>query len=872
MGRFAFAASLLASAPALWGEPSPNVLTYDRPATEWSREALPIGNGRLGAMPYGGVADERILLNEDSLWTGGANDNLNYITVGDRPDIFGAYQAVGDLHIVTGPQGPTYAGTAAGQPAAVGGEQSIDASHDGNVDTKWCFENHGKPTTWVCALPVSRVVTSYALTSAEDVPERDPRHWTFEGSQDGHAWRTLDTQALPGPFAHRHERRDFTLENGTAYKWYRFVFAPNPGVPHFQVAEISLNGVESPPPLPVSNYQRSLDIDHAIARVQYELNGVHYTRSVFSTAVDHVTVVRLEADRPGAYTGAVSFADAHGNPSASKRDAIECVGKFTNGLSFKTLIRVVPEGGTLSAVDDGQRFEKCDALTLVVDTRTNYVEDASRNWIGEPPSPRVEAEVDAAVRKGYAALLADHTADFKRYFDRVTLDVGSTAPAIVALPTDQRLNRYRAGGADPQLESTLFQYGRYLLISSSRSDLPANLQGLWNGSNDPPWAADYHTDINIQMNYWQFGVANLFEMHEPLLRFIKEQAGPARTAMLAAKKKFPGAPRGWTAAMSQSPRGANGWNWNIPSSAWYMMDVWEQYAFTGDKEYLRTYAYPALKQVCEFWQDMLVTLPDGTVTTPPSWSPEHGPGNQLGVVHDLQMVRELFTHTVAAADALGIDRGYRDTIASLKDRLAPNKIGSWGQLMEWQTEMPALEKSGHRHTSHLFSVYPGSDISVTLTPDLARAAQVSLLMRSTAKGDSFQSWTWPWRAALWARLRDGEHAHQMVRGELTNNAFPNLLTFASDVYQIDGDLGMPAAMGEMLLQSHAGEIHLLPALPKAWPTGSVHGLRARGGFTVDIRWENGRVTEYHVRSARPTQVTLRVNEEVKTVTSEADDR
>ena len=335
--------------------------------------------------------------------------------------------------------------------------------------------------------------------------------------------------------------------------------------------------------------------------------------------------------------------------------------------------------------------------------------------------------------------------------------------------------------------------------------------------------------------------------------------------------------RGWTARTSHNIFGGHGWQWNIPASAWYAQHVFEHWAFTQEKDYLAKTAYPVIKEVCQYWEDRLKRPPDGTLVAPDGWSPEHGP-REDGVMHDQQLIWDLFENYLDAARALGVDADYQARIADMQARLAPNKIGKWGQLQEWQADRDQPNDT-HRHTSHLFAVYPGRQISLARTPDLARAAVVSLKARSndrgekpfgvdTTVGDGRRSWTWPWRCAMWARLGEGERAGIMVRGLLTHNTLPNLFC-NHPPFQMDGNFGITGAVAEMLLQSHAGEIAIIPAIPKQWAAaGSFKGLKARGNFTVDAAWKDGKVTHYRIRSKDSREATVRINGEAKIVKAE----
>ncbi len=844
------------------------MLRYDRPATNWERERLPIGNGRLGAMLDGGIGVDRIQFNEESLWTGDANPSGGYEYGVDKPGTFGSYRNFGEVTVALGSVAPEITRAFPVDPWAKGAGVARESAggdfahaNDGDPATKWCVERAANAVVWQVELPEPRPISGYALTSANDVPDRDPSDWVLEGSTDGANWTVLDRQAKLAPFERRLQRREFPLASGgAAYRLYRLTFQPrNPT--HFQVAEIELAGLDlRPAPTAPEGYARTL-------RLQ---GGVHATlvpgqsrREAFASKPAEVVVVQYVGARP--LSGKVELALANGDGSArAAGDTLRAGGAFTNGLEYAAGVRVLlPRGGQVRAEGAGLRFTAAPEVVVLLAARTNYVMDPAKAFKGSDPRPRVEADLEAAARKPYDSLLAEHMAEHAPWMRRVSIDWGSTEPDVALLPTDQRLARYAKGGDDADLEETLFQYGRYLLLASSRPGcLPANLQGIWNASNQPPWASDYHNNINVQMNYWLAGPANLPECQLPLIDWMISQVPGCRAATRADAKRFGPNPRGWTVRTSQNIWGGNGWEWNLPGNAWLVQHAWEQYAFTQDKAFLRDKAYPLLKEVSEFWVDHLKALPDGTLVVPMGWSPEHGP-REDGVAHDQQLVWDLFQNTIEASEALGVDADFRAELKAKQARLLGPQIGRWGQLMEWKVDRDD-PKDAHRHTSHLFAVHPGRQITREQTPTLAKAAAVSLAARGS-NGDSRRSWTWAWRCGLWARLGEAERSADMIRGLLTHNTLPNL--FANHPpFQLDGNFGITAGICEMLVQSHAGEIVLLPALPKDWSQGHAAGLRARGGIVVErMSWKEGRLGFAALRSSDDRTVRVRVNGELREV-------
>ncbi|MDO4527371.1 MAG: glycoside hydrolase N-terminal domain-containing protein, partial [bacterium] len=567
---------------------------------------------------------------------------------------------------------------------------------------------------------------------------------------------------------------------------------------------------------------------------------------------------------------------------------------LANGISCEARVCIQQTGGTLRQEGETLVLQDATTCTLIVAIETNYQMDATTGFRGESPATRIEHRLNAIKKQSVECLKARHQADYKALYNRLQLDLGASPETAQKQPTYQRLAAYRKGDGphDVGLEETLFNFGRYLMICTSRpGSLPAGLQGIWNNMTQAPWGNDYHSNINFQMVYWLAETGNLSDCHLAMLDYLNAMREPFRANTrdyLSAIGEPPETPAGeWLVYTSHNPFGGGGWQVNLPGAAWYGLHFWEHYAFTQDKDYLRQQAYPIMKELCAYWMKHLkplgkggvgfqsnyqpvdvtrypelLRLPEGLLVVPNGWSPEHGPRGEDGVAHDQQIVSELFLKTINAAEILDVDHAWVETLKTLQQRLLPSQIGRQGNLMEWMIDRDP--STDHRHTSHLFAVFPGSTINMETTPTLANAARRSLELRKTT-GDSRRSWAWTWRSMLWARLHEGDKAHAMLQGLITHNMLDNLFTTHHLPLQIDGNYGIAAAMLEMLVQSHTGTIELLPARPAAWPSGSVKGLKARGNIEVEMQWHNGEVTHWRLSSPHRQTVTVKVNNTYHTV-------
>lgn len=770
IAAFCLISILAAGVPA---DPS-TAMWYDQPARHFT-ESLPLGNGRIGLMVFGAVDQDRIVLNEESLWSGSpAQDN--------RPN---AYERLPEIR---------------------------------------------------------RLLQQGRYVEAEQLVNET---FTCQGKGSGHG------SGANVPFGCYQVLGNLRLDFGTD-------------------------------PNAVTEYRRELDLRSAVARLSYKANGVVFLREYFVSVPDQVAVVRLSADQENAiHLRATLDRSERATARAVDEHTLLMTGRLSDGqggdgVHYAARLRILSKGGRVTAQGDKLQVSGASEVLLLIAAETNYRGNVPRRRQVEDPAVKTDQVISSALVKPYAKLLSDHIAEYAGYFDRVslTLDDGSDRSRTAAeLPTDKRLAAFGQGGTDPALAALYFNYARYLLISSSRpGTLPANLQGLWAEEIQTPWNGDYHLDINVQMNYWIAEVAALGDCHRPLLELIASLQEPgSRTARAYYNAD------GWVAHVITNvwgftaPGEQASWGATTSGSAWLCGHLWEHYAFDPNQDYLR-WAYPIMKGSAQFYLDMLVEEPrHGWLVTAPSNSPENAfrtPDGKIahvcmGPTVDMQLLRELFGHCIMAGEILDTDRTFRTMLAKKRARLAPNQIGPDGRLQEWLEPYDEPEPH-HRHVSHMYGLYPYHELTPQSDPELAAAAEKSLKRRGS-KGDV--GWSNAWKTALWARLQNSAQAYDYLHRLISVNAFPNLFNacYPGSIFQIDGNFGGAAGIAEILLQSHSDQIHLLPALPKAWPNGYVKGLCARGGFRIDMEWETGelrtaRLWSKHgracrLRTAMPIQVT-----------------
>jgi alpha-L-fucosidase 2 len=767
-----FATILLCISAIAWGQKQPLRLHYDKPAANWE-QTLPLGNGRLGMMPNSGIVNEKIVLNDITLWSGSPQDANNYDAYKKLPEI---------------------------RELLLAGK---------NVEAQNLIDKD-----FVCKGPGS-------------------------GGKQWGCFQTLGDLNL-----------QFDYGNADASK--------------------------------VTNYQRELSLDNAVAKSSFQLDGVTYKREYFTSFSNDVDVIKLTADKPGKLNFSINLTRKERSTTTVKGNTLQMEGRLDNGtdgngMQYIANVRTKLTGGTLTATDNTLVIKNATEVIIYLSATTDFKDAGFK--------VKMEQNLAAAMKKPYALLKQEHTAKFKKLFDRVSIDLGKNNDNET---TDQRLISFHNNPDKDKLLPVLFyQYGRYLNICSTRVGLlPPNLQGLWANQIHTPWNGDYHLDVNVQMNHFPVEVSNLSELNLPLVELVR---GMVKNGERTAKAYYNA--NGWVAHVI-----TNVWGWTEPGesaswgvtkagSGWLCSNLWDHYAFTNNKAYLKS-IYPILKGSAQFYNSILTKDPkSGYMVTVPSSSPENsfvmpdGSGRHasicIGATIDNQIMRELFANVITASETLGQDADFRAQLKKRLNEIPPAGIISKdGRIQEWLEDYKETEPT-HRHVSHLYGIYPASEITADGTPELAEAAKKTLNVR----GDDGPSWSIAYKLLFWARLHDGNRAFKLfhelmkpVTGTGINytaggGIYPNLLS-AGPPFQIDGNFGAEAGIAEMLIQSHEGYINLLPAIPDSWKAqGSVKGLKARGNFTVDMQWKDGEITAYKITSPQAKKVKVKINGKIKLINS-----